>query len=127
MNIVKISSPLLAALANGLAMIVSAPLEAQTRAPRQSNIVVNSRQGINQSYAVNGRTVSVRGSNNRIRLTGYSSFVRVTGTNNVVSVDAARAIAVSGRNNRVTWRRRANGISPRISRTGTGNQVSRSK
>lgn len=125
MKYFKLTFPLLIAAA--ALLTPGAPLAAQSGGRGTSNLVITNSDGVSRSYFVNGKTVTVRGNGNRIRLTGYSSFVRVTGTNNVVMVDAARAISVSGRGNRVTWRRLANGIRPRISRTGTGNRVSRSR
>jgi hypothetical protein len=108
-------------------LILGGPLEAQTRGQRQGTISINSRTGISQSYFVNGDSVTVRGSGNRIRLTGHSPHVRVSGSNNHVYVDAARTISISGRNNRVYWKRQYNGKAPRINRWGTRNQVTRNR
>ena len=75
------------------------------------------------SYNVNGKRVTIRGDGNRITWSGHTPLLRVTGSNNKVYADAARVIIVSGRNNTVYWKRRYNGQSPRVSRTGSGNWV----
>jgi hypothetical protein len=123
---VHLLAPYLVAAVFGT-LILGGPLEAQTRRRGPGTLSINSRTGLSQSYNVNGQSVTVRGSGNRIRLTGHSPSVRVSGTNNHVYVDAAYSISVSGRNNRVYWRRLYNGKPPRISRTGTRNQVTRSR
>lgn len=116
--------PLLAFL--GLCLVVQAlPSGAQATRQRSRVLVIIGDQGISKSYVVNGRSVSVGGTGHRITLKGRCPSLRVTGTNNHVYVDAVRSISLSGRNNRVYWRRLYNGRKPRVNRTGTSNYVLR--
>lgn len=93
---------------------------AQTK-PSKALVIMG--QNETRSYNVNGKRITIRGNNNKITWSGHTPILRVTGTGNRVYADAARVIIVSGRNNTVYWKRRYNGISPRVSRTGSGNWV----
>lgn len=81
---------------------------------------------MNQSYNVNGKSITVRGDNNRIVWSGHTPLLRVSGSNNRIYADAARTIVIFGRNNTVYWKRPYNGRSPRVSRTGSDNWVMKS-
>jgi hypothetical protein len=70
-----------------------------------------------------GGTVVITGGRNDLRIRGPCRKVSVTGAANVVAVDSAAAIEISGAMNRVTWREGVDGRPPRVSRTGVGNTV----
>ena len=103
-----------------VSLTLAFPSEAQTK--RSKALVIMGRRETS-SYNVNGKRVTIRGDGNRITWSGHTPLLRVTGSNNKVYADAARVIIVSGRNNTVYWKRRYNGQSPRVSRTGSGNWV----
>ena len=111
-----------------VAVGASSPSEAQTTRQQQQRrgvLGISGTRGISDTYAVNGRSVSVNGRGHRIVLRGRCPSLRVAGTNNHVYVDAVRSVSLSGSNNRVYWRSRYNGRNPRVTRTGTGNYVTR--
>lgn len=103
-------------------LMMAIPSGAQSGTHKRGTLFIMG-QRLNRSYNVMGKNVTVRGNNNRIAWSGYSPVLRVTGSGNRVYADAAHFIIVSGRNNTVYWKRRYNGKSPRISRSGSGNWV----
>jgi hypothetical protein len=88
-------------------------------------LIVSADRGVSRTYVVNGRSVAVSGSGNRVTLRGRCPSLRVGGTNNIVYADSVGSVSLSGSNNRVYWRRLYNGRRPSVTGAGTGNQVLR--
>ena len=85
--------------------------------------------GVSQdlSYECEGRSFSVSGTSNTVKLTGQCHNLKVTGTTNRVDVEAVATIDVSGIRNQVTWERGVNNKPPSISNSGINNNVSHKK
>ncbi|MBL8953522.1 MAG: DUF3060 domain-containing protein [Myxococcaceae bacterium] len=63
--------------------------------------------------------IDVGGANNHVTLTGACGEVTVSGLGQVVTLDRATAITLSGKNNTVTWKRG----DPKLTKSGSGNQA----
>lgn len=75
--------------------------------------------GNERTIACTDNAVSVSGVNNRVILTGHCTRVEVSGIENIVTVDAADEIGVSGMNNAVTY----HSGTPELANSGMGNTL----
>ncbi len=73
--------------------------------------------------ATHARTVHISGSDNRVTLTGVCDAVVVSGTDNVVQVDGAGRIVVSGVDNTISYKQGKDGKKPVVQETGVDNEV----
>jgi hypothetical protein len=93
--------------------------EPSVSAPPPGVVVNVSGIGVNKTIACNDNILDIAGSNNTVVITGNCVSVNVSGVNNIVTVDSADTIVVSGVDNRLTFR----SGSPQISKSGFGNVV----
>lgn len=77
--------------------------------------------GANKAIACNDGIVSVSGMSNTVVVTGQCASVAVSGFTNIVTIDTADVIGVSGFGNRITYR----SGTPDIQNSGEGNAVER--
>jgi hypothetical protein len=94
---------------------VAAVLLASTPAAAQHSVLSN---GARRTLDCDGQDVKVSGSKNELTLRGNCPRVDVAGAANVISIDAADRIEVTGSGNRVTWQRGVSRETPRVSSTG---------
>lgn len=76
--------------------------------------------GIGQTqshHCVDGEDIDVAGTNNDVTLTGVCGEVTVSGLSNVVGIESAESIDVSGKNNHVNWSKGE----PAVKKSGSGN------
>ena len=73
--------------------------------------------------ATHARTIHINGSDNRVTLTGDCDSVVVSGTDNVVTIEGSARIAVTGVDNKITYKRGKAGKPPVIQKTGVDNTV----
>ncbi len=85
--------------------------------------IVRNAVGGAETIACNGQSVDVRGTSYDLTLLGECPDVEVAGTGNVVKVERAGRIEVTGVNNKVIWMESLQGDRPTIERTGFGNSV----
>ncbi len=71
--------------------------------------------------------VDISGNDLEVTLTGECGSVSVNGSNNKVKVETVSAIEVTGANNSVTWKKAVGGKKPKVSRNGAGNTVAQAK
>ena len=72
-----------------------------------------------------GRDVAISGNNLKVKLRGECAKVEVTGSDNTVDIDTVASIEVVGSANKVTWVTAPRDARPRISKTGSDNEVNR--
>ncbi|MDQ8756208.1 DUF3060 domain-containing protein [Sphingosinicella sp. LHD-64] len=105
-----------------MAILASCLLVSSAGVAAQARFTGSNRQAI---LDCRGGTIEVVGARNDLGVRGPCRKVSVTGAGNIVVIERVLSIEVSGAMNRVTWRERMDGRSPRISRTGVGNTVAR--
>jgi len=66
-----------------------------------------------------GEDIDVGGTNNHLTLTGTCGEVTVGGLGQVVTIERAASITLSGKNNTVTWTHGE----PKVTKSGSGNQA----
>jgi hypothetical protein len=76
-----------------------------------------------ETIQCNGQSVDVKGTSYNLTLLGECPDVDVSGTGNVVKIERAGRIKVTGVNNRVVWMESLQGDRPTIAQTGLGNSV----
>src|SRR5438876_990101 len=70
-----------------------------------------------------GERVEVSGNKNRLDLTGECGTVSVSGNENQVTVDTVAEIVTQGNKNSVRWYKGAGDKAPKVSNSGTGNEI----
>lgn len=70
-----------------------------------------------------GKPISISGSDNEVKLVGVCPKVIVSGTNNVVHIDQALRITVSGADNSITYKSAIKRKYAIVSKSGSGNSV----
>ena len=88
--------------------------------PEPGTTVTISGIGTNKSVTCNDNIVIISGANNTVDITGHCTAVTVSGFENVITADSTQEIAVSGFDNKVTYRTG----DPRVSESGSGNSIS---
>ena len=115
--------------ANGKSVSVSAGGIAVSNSDEDSEEVsaddVVKIAGVNQdlSHDCKGRSFSISGTSNTVKLAGQCQNLKVSGTSNQVDVETVAAINVSGIRNQVTWERGVKNKPPSISNSGINNTV----
>lgn len=71
--------------------------------------------------------VMISGNANKIALTGPCAKVNISGNSQVITIESAGEIAVTGNSNRVAWRTGLEGKKPKITQLGNANKVSQRK
>ena len=102
----------------GLAVVAVAVLPGFIHAQIQREAV-----GGVETIHCQGKSVDVRGTSYDLTLLGECPDVDVSGTGNVVRIERAGRIQVTGMNNKVIWTESLQGERPTIKRTGLGNSV----
>ena len=77
--------------------------------------------GTNKSVTCNDNIVIISGANNTVDITGHCTAVTVSGFENIVTAESTREIAVSGFDNKITYRTGE----PQVSESGSGNSITR--
>lgn len=90
-------------------------------APAPGTTLTISGIGTNKSVTCDDNIVIISGANNTVDITGQCTAVTVSGFENIVTTEFTREIAVSGFDNKVTYRTG----DPRVSESGSGNSVTR--
>lgn len=90
-------------------------------ASQQRVIIKDSGQDL--TVQCRDRDVSIRGNDNIVRFTGNCRSVTITGGNNVLTIEAAAAIVVTGASNKVSWAGGGGGKAPKVTDTGAGNVI----
>ena len=67
----------------------------------------------------NDNIVIISGANNTVDITGHCTAVTVSGFENIVTAESTREIAVSGFDNKITYRTGE----PQVSESGSGNSI----
>jgi hypothetical protein len=87
--------------------------------PQPGTTLTISGIGTNKSVTCNDNIVIISGANNTVDITGHCTAVTVSGFENIITADSTQEIAVSGFDNKVTYRA---GV-PRVSESGSGNSI----
>lgn len=90
-------------------------------APEPGTTLTISGIGTNKSVTCNDNIVIISGANNTVDITGHCTAVTVSGFENVVTAESTQEIAVSGFDNKVTYRTGE----PQVSESGNGNSITR--
>ncbi|HSK05645.1 MAG TPA: DUF3060 domain-containing protein [Kofleriaceae bacterium] len=89
---------------------------------RMVNIVGNKA-----TVTLKGTCEGVNISGNKASVTGSATLVNVSGNDNTVDLDAADGVNVSGNDNTVSYRKPVKAKSTRVTNSGNGNKISRTK
>ncbi|MGK2867179.1 MAG: DUF3060 domain-containing protein [Mycobacterium sp.] len=87
--------------------------------PEPGTTVTISGIGTDKTVACNDNIVIISGANNTVNITGNCTAVTVSGFENIVTTESTREIAVSGFDNKVTYRTGT----PQVSESGSGNSI----
>ena len=90
-------------------------------APEPGTTVTISGIGTNKSVICNDNIVIISGANNTVDISGHCTAVTVSGFENIITTESTREIAVSGFDNKVTYRTG----DPQVSESGSGNSITR--
>jgi Protein of unknown function (DUF3060) len=88
-------------------------------APEPGTTLTISGIGTNKSVTCNDNIVIISGANNTVDITGHCTAVTVSGFENIVTAESTREIAVSGFDNKITYRTGE----PQVSESGSGNSI----
>jgi Protein of unknown function (DUF3060) len=99
------------------------PAAPPTAAPPAAQPLVFTDSAKDLSAACAGRPVMLRGSQNRVHLTGDCPTVEIVGSQNTVSVERVDEITVTGSFNHVDWASGINRSQPAVHSTGTDDVV----
>ena len=75
--------------------------------------------GANKTVTCNDNIIIIAGANNTINITGHCTAITVSGFENVVTAESTQEIAVSGFDNKITYRTGE----PQVSESGSGNSI----
>lgn len=89
--------------------------------PEPGTTLTISGIGTNKSVTCNDNIVIISGANNTVDITGQCTAVTVSGFENIVTVESTREVAVSGFDNKITYRTG----DPQVSESGSGNSITR--
>jgi Protein of unknown function (DUF3060) len=87
--------------------------------PQPGTTLTISGIGAKKSVTCNDNIVIISGANNTVDITGHCIAVTVSGFENIVSAESTQEIAVSGFDNKITYR----SGTPQVSESGTGNTI----
>ncbi|KAA0112998.1 DUF3060 domain-containing protein [Mycolicibacterium sp. P9-22] len=87
--------------------------------PEPGTTVTISGIGANKSVTCNDNIVIISGANNTVDITGHCTAVTVSGFENIITAESTQEIAVSGFDNKVTYRTG----DPQVSQSGSGNSI----
>lgn len=101
----------------------SSGLRVTTTSPRAAPSPVRGVTSASRPFDCRGRSVTVRGDNQRLTLLGRCASVTLKGNRNTVQISRVGSISIQGSGNRVTWTAALSGAKPLLRLSGSGNAV----
>lgn len=77
----------------------------------------------NRTVTLNGETVEINGSSNRLKIKGKAASVIIKGASNTVDVETVGNVIIEGASNTVTYERSLTGGIPYMDISGAGSEV----